>query len=77
MLSMKKFFMIAAACVAMMSCAQKNTVTLFPASNFEGVVDGKNVSLYTLKAGDLTLSSDESAEGNKSTRFISRILHNE
>ena len=47
--------MIAAACVAMISCAQKNTVTLFPASNFEGVVDGKNVSLYTLKAGDLTM----------------------
>ena len=54
-MTMKKFFMIAAACVAMISCAQKNTVTLFPASDFEGVVDGKNVSLYTLKAGDLTM----------------------
>jgi aldose 1-epimerase len=52
---MKKFFMIAAACVAMISCAQKNTVTLFPASDFEDVVDGKNVSIYTLKAGDLTM----------------------
>ena len=47
--------MIAAACVAMISCAQKNTVTLFSASDFEDVVDGKNVSLYTLKAGDLTM----------------------
>ena len=47
--------MIAAACVAMISCAQKNTVTLFPASDFEAVIDGKNVSLYTLKAGDLTM----------------------
>jgi aldose 1-epimerase len=52
---MKKFFMIAAACVAMISCAQKNTVTLFSASDFEDVVDGKNVSIYTLKAGDLTM----------------------
>ena len=47
--------MIVAACVAMISCAQKNTVTLFPASDFEAVIDGKNVSLYTLKAGDLTM----------------------
>ena len=52
---MKKFFMIAAACVAMISCAQKNTVTLFQASDFEDVIDGKNVSLYTLKDGDLTM----------------------
>jgi aldose 1-epimerase len=52
---MKKFFMIAAACVAMISCAQKNTVILFSASDFEDVIDGKNVSLYTLKAGDLTM----------------------
>ena len=47
--------MIAAACVAMVSCAQKNEVTLIPASDFETVVDGKNVALYTLKAGDLTM----------------------
>lgn len=47
--------MIAAACVAMVSCAQKNKVTLIPASDFETVVDGKNVALYTLKAGDLTM----------------------
>lgn len=52
---MKKVLMIAAACVAMVSCAQKNEVTLIPASDFETVVDGKNVALYTLKAGDLTM----------------------
>ncbi len=52
---MKKVLMIAAACVAMVSCAQKNEVTLLPASDFETVVDGKNVCLYTLKAGDLTM----------------------
>ncbi len=52
---MKKYLMIAAACAAIASCAQKNEVTLIPASDFETVVDGKNVSLYTLKAGDLTM----------------------
>ena len=52
---MKKLLMIAAACVAIASCAQKNEVTLFPVSDFETVVDGKPVSLYTLKAGDLTM----------------------
>ena len=52
---MKKFLMIASACAAIASCAQKNEVTLLPVSDFEAVVDGKNVSLYTLKAGDLTM----------------------
>ena len=52
---MKKILMIAAACAAIASCAQKNEVTLLPASDFETVVDGKDVSLYTLKAGDLTM----------------------
>ena len=52
---MKKILIIAAACAAIASCAQKNEVTLLPASDFETVVDGKQVSLYTLKAGDLTM----------------------
>ena len=52
---MKKILMIAAACAAIASCAPKNEVTLLPASDFETVVDGKQVSLYTLKAGDLTM----------------------
>ena len=52
---MKKILMIIAACTAIASCAPKNDVTLLPASDFETVVDGKNVSLYTLKAGDLTM----------------------
>lgn len=52
---MKKLLIIAAACVAIASCAQKNEVTLFPVSDFETVVDGKPVSLYTLKAGDLAM----------------------
>ena len=52
---MKKILMIVAACTAIASCAPKNDVTLLPASDFETVVDGKDVSLYTLKAGDLTM----------------------
>ena len=52
---MKKLTMVLAACLALASCAQKNTITLFPASDFEAEVDGKNVSIYTLKAGDLVM----------------------
>lgn len=52
---MKRIFTLIAACVAVFSCAKKNEVTLLPASDFETVVDGKNVSLYTLKAGDLAM----------------------
>ena len=52
---MKKNLIIAAACVAMAACAPKSQVTLFPVSDFETTVDGKEVSIYTLKAGDLTM----------------------
>ena len=47
--------MILAACLALASCAQKSEITLFPTSDFEAQVDGKNVSIYTLKAGDLVM----------------------
>lgn len=52
---MKKIFLIAVASVAIASCAHKNAVSLIPASDFETEVDGKQVALYTLKAGDLTM----------------------
>ena len=52
---MKKNLIIAAACAVFAACALKQEVVLFPASDFETVVEGKNVSLYTLKAGDLTM----------------------
>lgn len=52
---MKKSVMIAAAFAAILSCAPKTEITLFPASDFEAVIDGKNVSIYTLNAGDLTM----------------------
>ena len=52
---MKKNLISAAACAVFAACAPKQEVVLFPASDFETVVEGKNVSLYTLKAGDLTM----------------------
>ena len=52
---MKKFCFILAACAMMASCAPKSVVPLLPASDFETTVDGKDVSLYTLKAGDLVM----------------------
>ena len=44
-----------AACLTVLACSNKNEVTLLSESDFETVVDGKNVSLYTLKAGDLVM----------------------
>ncbi|MBE6251079.1 MAG: galactose mutarotase [Bacteroidales bacterium] len=52
---MKRIFLGILACMCIASCCQGEQVTLFPASDFETVVDGKNVSLYTLKNGDLTM----------------------
>ena len=52
---MKKIALFLAACAAFFSCSPKNEVTLFPVSDFEAEVDGKQVSLYTLQAGDITM----------------------
>ena len=52
---MKRLFYVLAACTLLFSCAPKSNVALFPVSDFETVVEGKNVSIYTLKAGDLTM----------------------
>lgn len=52
---MKRIILAIAACVAMASCAPKSEVTLFPVSDFETTVDGQDVSIYTLKAGDLVM----------------------
>ena len=52
---MKRFFSVIAACAALISCSQNCGVKLFPVSDFETDVDGKEVSLYTLKNGDLTM----------------------
>ena len=52
---MKRFFYALAAFAMLAACAPKSNVVLFPASDFEAEVDGKNVSIYTLKAGDLVM----------------------
>ena len=50
---------MAVACAAMfVSCAQKSEdtgVELMKTEDFQAVVDGKETSLYTLKAGDLVM----------------------
>lgn len=54
---MKRFAFIIAVCLAAAaSCGRKATEPqLIPAENFDAVIDGKQVTLYTLKAGDITL----------------------
>lgn len=46
---------MAAVCILSLSCGRKDSFDLLPASDFETSVDGKEVSLYTLKGGDLTM----------------------
>ncbi|MBQ8811619.1 MAG: galactose mutarotase [Bacteroidales bacterium] len=53
---MKRIMICAlAACAVVSACSQKNEVVLMQAEDFNAVVDGKNVALYTLKAGDITM----------------------
>ncbi len=56
---MKRILMAAACAVVFFSCSRKNgeqsVVTLFDAKDFTAEVDGKQTSLYTLKAGDLVM----------------------
>lgn len=51
---MKKILFYAA-CAILISCTARNEVKLLPSSSFETEIDGKLISLYTLKAGDLTM----------------------
>ena len=52
---MKKFFVIAVTTMAMAACSHRSDVKLFPVSDFQTVLDGKEVSIYTLKNADLTM----------------------
>ena len=52
--TMKKIFFMAL-CLAAAACTSVKEVELIPASSFETEIDGKQVSLYTLSAGDLTM----------------------
>ena len=51
----RSLFIIAAAAMLAGCAAEKTEVQLIPAANFETEVDGKPVSLYTLKNGDLVI----------------------
>ena len=52
---MKKIAMIAAAALMRASCCSKKEVVLLPEADFQTTIDGKEVSLYTLKNADLTM----------------------
>ena len=52
---MKKLAIMALACTLMASCSKSEAPVLFPKEDFQTTVDGKDVSLYTLKNGDITM----------------------
>ena len=55
---MKKLIIMVASAAMLFSCASKQAeqdVILFDAEDFQTVLDGKETSLYTLKAGDLVM----------------------
>ena len=52
--TMKKIFLMAL-CLAAAACTSVKEVELIPTSSFEKEIDGRQVSLYTLAAGDLTM----------------------
>lgn len=52
---MKRIISIVAAFAAIISCTSKSEVTLIDSGNFDTVIDGKNVALYTLRNADLTM----------------------
>ena len=52
---MNRIVCIVAAVAAFLSCSQKSSITLFPESDFQAAVDGKEVTIYTLKNADLTM----------------------
>ena len=46
---------MALACTLMASCGKSDAPIIFPEENFQTTVDGKDVSIYTLKSGDITM----------------------
>ena len=51
----KNIMILSTICALLSSCCSDKGVKLFPSSDFETEVEGKQVSLYTLKCGDLTM----------------------
>ena len=52
---MKRILPFFVLCAVMASCTPKSEITLMSAENFNTTVDGKAVTLYTLKNADLTM----------------------
>ena len=52
---MKRIFVALAFCLLMVSCANSSEIVLFPESDFTAEVDGKPVSVYTLKSGAIVM----------------------
>lgn len=52
---MRKIILLAIAAFSVLYSCSSNEVELFPAEDFQTEVDGKEVSLYTLRAGDLVM----------------------
>ncbi len=52
---MRKFFVLALCAMILIGCTKKNKVNLMNVNDFNTEVDGKKVSLYTLKNGFLTM----------------------
>ena len=52
---MRKFFVLALCAMILIGCTKKNKVNLMNVNDFNTEVDGKEVSLYTLKNGFLTM----------------------
>ena len=52
---MKKFWILALSAMILIGCTKKREVNLMNINDFQTEVDGKKVSLYTLKNGDLTM----------------------
>ena len=52
---MKRFFVLALCAVFFIGCTRKNEVKLMNANDFNTELDGKKVSLYTLKNGFMTM----------------------
>lgn len=52
---MKKYLIFVLIVMLFVGCSKKRNITLLNSSDFETVIDGKRVSLYTLKSGFLTM----------------------
>lgn len=56
--TMKKSFFLIVAVMAVLSCHENNSgPALLDPADFKGEIDGEEVALYTLKAGDITLQA--------------------